>query len=79
MSSFDPAVAYLSSQRPDYLPPPPRAVALNNRGRWSRAGCLLGLLLTPPFVLWVGDQSGENVRALATQGRSATGQIVVRG
>ncbi|HWG43251.1 MAG TPA: hypothetical protein VN688_10735 [Gemmataceae bacterium] len=79
MSIFDPAITFASAERPDYLSAPPRPVALNLRAGWLRAGFLAGLLLAPPLVLFLGQTSGENLRALAAQGSSTTGQLVLRG
>ena len=79
MSTFSlPSEATLTEQG-TYLSPPPRAVALNARGRYSRAGFLAALLLVPNGLLWFGYESGEDLRTLAAQGRSTTGHVALRG
>jgi hypothetical protein len=79
MSLFDPALAVSPAERPDYLPPPPRSATLALGAGWLRVGFLAGLLLTPPAILFLGQRSGDDLRALVAHGRSATGQIVLRG
>jgi hypothetical protein len=79
MSQSDASVHLSSSLPPDYLPQPPRSVAPNLPARWLRAGFLVGAVLGPLFVLWIGQSSSENLRTLVAQGRSTTGQVVVRG
>lgn len=79
MSHSDSSDPLASSLPPDYLPPAPRSVAPSLRARWMRAGFLAGAVLGPLFVLWIGQSSSESLRTLAAQGRSTTGQVVVRG
>lgn len=74
-SSLPPSI----SPSPDYLPPPPREVTPNFRAMWMRAGFLAGMLLGPLLALWIGQVSAENLRTLAVQGRSTTGQFAVTG
>lgn len=68
-----------TSLSPDFLPPPPRAVAPNLRARWMRVGFLTGMVLGPLVVLWLGESSSEKLRTLVAQGRSTTGQFSVWG
>jgi hypothetical protein len=79
MKGSDDTPSSTTADHPDYLPPPPRPAQLNARAAWSRAGLLAGLLLAPPFVLYLGQTSGEELRALTSQGRTANGAIVPRG
>lgn len=79
MNPFDGASSLTSGDRPDYLPPPPRAAVLKDRVGWYRAGLLAGLLLAPPLVLYMGEKSGDDLRMLVEQGRTTTGQIPRRG
>lgn len=76
MSQADSSLPPPPSPSPDYLPPPPRSVEPNLRAGWMRAGSLVGMMLGPLFVLWVGQEGAEDLRKLAAQGRSTTGQIV---
>ncbi len=78
MSHSDSSGPLASSLSPDYLPPPPRSVAPNVRGRWMRAGFLVGMVLGPLVVLWIGQASSENLRMLAARGHKTTGRVVVR-
>lgn len=79
MSDSDSSHAPSTSPSPDYLPPPPREVAPNLRAAWMRAGFLAGMLLGPLLALWISQVSSEDLRTLAAQGRSATGQFAVWG
>jgi hypothetical protein len=79
MSHSDSSVPLSSSVSPDYLPPPPRAVAPKLRARWMRAGFPVGMVLLPLLLLWVGELGSQKFRTLAAQGRSTNGQVVVRG
>jgi hypothetical protein len=79
MSSFSLDSVCPPAGRLEYLSPPPRTVALNQRGRWTRAGFLAALLLAPNFLLWIGYNSGEDLRALAAQGQTTTGHVALRG
>lgn len=79
MTHSDASVPFASSLSPDSLPPPPRSVAPNLRAYWMRGGVLAGMVLGPLLALWIGQWSSENLRTLAAQGRSTTGQVVVRG
>jgi MFS family permease len=79
MTHSDASIPFASSLSPDYLPPPPRSVEPNLRAHWMRGGFLAGMVLGPLLVLWIGESSSENLRKLAAQGHSTTGQLVVRG
>jgi hypothetical protein len=79
MSTFSLLSVSTLTEHRAYLPPPPRPVALNPRGRWMRGGFLTALLLAPNFLLWIGYNSGENLRALGAHGQSTTGHIALRG
>jgi hypothetical protein len=79
MSTFSSIFTSALTERLDYLPPPPRPVSLNPRGRWTRVGFRAALLLVPNFLLWIGHNSGEDLRELAAHGRSTTGHIALRG
>ena len=61
---------------PESLPPIPRAVAINRKGRVLRNCALAGLLLAPNAVLAFGWFSGENLRQLDARGETVTGRIV---
>jgi hypothetical protein len=78
MNPFDATPSLTSGDRPDYLPPPPRAAVLKDRVGWYRAGLLASLLL-PPLVLFLGENSGAELRKLVEQGRTTTGTIARRG
>lgn len=79
MSSVDRSLSFAAADHPDYLPPPPRPVALNARAVWSRAGLLAGLVLMPPLVLYLSQLSATDLRALLRQGRTTSGAIAPRG
>jgi hypothetical protein len=79
MTPFDVPAPLSPSTAADYVPPPPRPVAPNFRACCLRGGFLGGLVLGPLLVLWLGEVSSENLKMLAAQGRSTTGQVVVRG
>jgi hypothetical protein len=79
MSTFTLLSASPVPERHGYLSPPPRPVTLNERARWLRTGFLAALLLGPNCLLWMGYNSGENLRTLAAHGKSSTGHITLRG
>ncbi|HTU92313.1 MAG TPA: hypothetical protein VMF69_19685 [Gemmataceae bacterium] len=79
MSSGDRTLSFAAEDRPDYLPPPPRPATLKACAVWSRAGLLAGLVLAPPLVLYLGQISATDLRALIEQGRTTTAAIVPRG
>ncbi len=79
MNPADSSTSLSQSTSPDCLLPPPRPVAPNLRANWLRASFLLGTVLGPLLVLWIGQSSSENLRILASQGKSTTGKIVARG
>jgi hypothetical protein len=78
MNPYD-ATAFSSVDRPDYLPPPPRSAVLNTRAGWWRAGLLAGLLLAPPFVLYLGETKAVELRTLVEKGCTTTANIPRRG
>ena len=69
MSTFDLLSASPFTEHRDYLLPPPRSVALDQRGRWTRAGFLAALLLVPNCLLWFGYERGENLRHAGRPGK----------
>jgi hypothetical protein len=79
MSTFNFLPEPSLTEHRDCLPPPPRSVALNRRGRLTRAGFLAALLLVPNCLLWIGYERGEYLRTLAAEGRPTTGHIALRG
>jgi hypothetical protein len=79
MNSVDRSLSFPGAAHPDYLPPPPRPATLNPYAVWSRAGLLAGLVLAPPFVLYLGQISTANLRALIGQGHTTTGALVTGG
>jgi hypothetical protein len=79
MSHSDSSDPLSSSLPPDYLPPPPRAVAPSLRARWMRVVFPAGMLLGPLLMLGIGELGSQKFRTLAAQGRSTTGQVMFRG
>jgi hypothetical protein len=63
---------------PESLPPTPRAVALNTKGRIYRVGLVCGLLFAPNAILAVGWFTGEDLRELEKRGEMVTGHVVAK-